>query len=265
MSAPELSVVCRSCGSEVSPYVTECPYCGHRLRKRAPQLEREGDELRARESRKDKRRRLRSERAAERTGRTRSIDLDDRPVATMATLLIGAILIVLGQAVPLDLSEVGGIVGPVGSDAWRYVTAPFAYQDVGAFIVCAIAIGVFGSSVEERLGTLATVVLILATGTLGMLAAGAAEAGGLTEILVAAGGNGVALGLLGAWLMLWRAEAKTHFSEPLDAIGVGVAAVVLLLLPLVEVTADPVAGLAGGLVGLGMGTLAARRAGAQPG
>ncbi|KAA0269287.1 MAG: zinc-ribbon domain-containing protein, partial [Acidobacteria bacterium] len=40
---PELSVVCRSCGSEVSPYVTECPYCGHRLRKRAPRLEREGD------------------------------------------------------------------------------------------------------------------------------------------------------------------------------------------------------------------------------
>ena len=25
---PELSVVCKSCGSEVSPYVTECPYCG---------------------------------------------------------------------------------------------------------------------------------------------------------------------------------------------------------------------------------------------
>ena len=47
MAAPELSVVCKSCGSEVSPYVTECPYCGTRLRKRAPKLERRGDELQA--------------------------------------------------------------------------------------------------------------------------------------------------------------------------------------------------------------------------
>ena len=57
VSAPELSVVCKNCGSEVSPYVTECPYCGQRLRKRAPELEREGDEIKVRESRRDKRRR----------------------------------------------------------------------------------------------------------------------------------------------------------------------------------------------------------------
>ncbi len=42
MSSPDLFVVCKSCGSEVSPYVTECPYCGTRLRKRAPKIEREG-------------------------------------------------------------------------------------------------------------------------------------------------------------------------------------------------------------------------------
>ena len=45
MSSPELSVVCRSCGEEVSPYVTECLHCGTRLRKRAPKLELRGDEL----------------------------------------------------------------------------------------------------------------------------------------------------------------------------------------------------------------------------
>src|SRR5690242_1400324 len=39
-SGPDLFVVCRSCGREVSPYITECPYCGNRLRKRAPKLER---------------------------------------------------------------------------------------------------------------------------------------------------------------------------------------------------------------------------------
>ena len=45
MSETELSVICKNCGSEVSPYVTECPYCGARLRKRAPKLERRGDAL----------------------------------------------------------------------------------------------------------------------------------------------------------------------------------------------------------------------------
>jgi membrane associated rhomboid family serine protease len=259
--SPELSVVCKSCGSEVSPYVTECPYCGNRLRKRAPKLEREGDEIRVHESRRDRRRRKRGERATE---RSLAVDLGARPIATGATILIGALLIIASQAVPLSLRDIGAIVGPVGSDVWRYVTAPFAYDDMGAFIVIALAIGVFGSSLETRLGSLATGTLILATGTLGMLAAGAAESAGLTDTLVAAGGNGVALGLLGAWLMLWRAEAKTRFSEPLDVIGVSVAAAVLLLLPLVEVSADPIAGLVGGLVGVGMGSLAARRSDPDP-
>src|SRR3954451_2971493 len=36
----DLFVVCKNCGSEVSPYVTECPYGGQRVRKRAPKIER---------------------------------------------------------------------------------------------------------------------------------------------------------------------------------------------------------------------------------
>src|ERR1700759_1193259 len=39
---PDLFVVCKNCQSEVSPYITECPYCGTRLRKRAPKIERSG-------------------------------------------------------------------------------------------------------------------------------------------------------------------------------------------------------------------------------
>src|SRR6478672_4735186 len=41
-SGPDLFVVCKNCGAEVSPYITECPYCGTRLRKRAPKIERDG-------------------------------------------------------------------------------------------------------------------------------------------------------------------------------------------------------------------------------
>ena len=55
MSQPDLFVVCKNCGSEVSPYVTECPYCGQRVRKRAPKIER-GEE----EPRRHKARRTRS-------------------------------------------------------------------------------------------------------------------------------------------------------------------------------------------------------------
>ncbi len=39
---PDLFVICKNCQSEVSPYITECPYCGSRLRKRAPKLDRDG-------------------------------------------------------------------------------------------------------------------------------------------------------------------------------------------------------------------------------
>ena len=59
MSETELSVICKNCGSEVSPYVTECPYCGARLRKRAPKLERRGDALEAQRPRRRPPRRLR--------------------------------------------------------------------------------------------------------------------------------------------------------------------------------------------------------------
>ena len=56
MSETELSVICKNCGSEVSPYVTECPYCGARLRKRAPKLERRGDGFEAKPSKRRRRR-----------------------------------------------------------------------------------------------------------------------------------------------------------------------------------------------------------------
>src|ERR687897_2561759 len=96
VSAPELSVVCRSCGSEVSPYVTECPYCGTRLRKRAPKLERQGDELTPRESRRQRRRRARAERRERRA--ERGILVADRPYAVIAAVLAPALLVLVQRA-----------------------------------------------------------------------------------------------------------------------------------------------------------------------
>ena len=74
-------MVCKSCGSEVSPYVTECPYCGARLRKRAPKLQRQGEGLEPRA-----RRRRRIQFARPRLG---ALDAS-RPYATVAVIAASA-------------------------------------------------------------------------------------------------------------------------------------------------------------------------------
>jgi membrane associated rhomboid family serine protease len=251
VSSPELSVVCRSCGEEVSPYVTECPYCGTRLRKRAPKLELRGDELTPRQSRRSRRRAAR----AQRTDR-----LAERPYAVLAAILIPAILVLLRVASPtLDTFGLGGILGPVGNEWWRYLVAPFIYPDIGYLFVASVGIAIFGVAVEQRLGTIPTVILIVACGALGMLAADAVETAFApsNDILFAAGGNGIALGLLAAWAVIRGAEVRSRPGEDVEVIGAAVAAAVLILLPLVDDFANVFAGLGGALVGAACGLVAA--------
>ena len=119
MAETELSVVCKSCGSEVSPYVTECPYCGTRLRKRAPKLERRGDALEAQESRRDRRRRKAAERR-ERRERLQRLSLTvERPYVTMALILVPAALVVVARGADIPLRDLGLVVGtPATSNSW---------------------------------------------------------------------------------------------------------------------------------------------------
>jgi membrane associated rhomboid family serine protease len=251
MAETELSVVCKNCGAEVSPYVTECPYCGTRLRKRAPKLERRGDELQARETRRDRRRR----RAAERQARApRLAFAAERPYATVAAILGPAALMVVQRAADIRLTSLGVIVAGVdATDWWQYFAAPFVYDDLGYLFAIGLAMALFVPYLERRLGVAPTLILLIACGALGALAAP-----GLDEALgdgftVMAGGNGIALGAIGAWWSLHRADARDDPTEEYDWIPVAVAASVLLLLPLVEDLANPWAGVIGGLVGLGCG------------
>ncbi|HET8863028.1 MAG TPA: rhomboid family intramembrane serine protease [Solirubrobacterales bacterium] len=248
MSETELSVICKNCGSEVSPYVTECPYCGARLRKRAPKLERRGDGLEPTPRRGPAGRLFRI--------KLRSRDrVAQRPYATMAAILGPAALILIGAATGASLADLGGLTVPVHGEWWRFFTAPFAYVDVGYLFVVAIALAIFGTSVEHRLGTTATALLLLACGSLGMLAAsGVASAQG--DVVVIAGGNGMALGVVAAWFAIRRAETHGAIDQDYDPIGVAVATAVLLALPIFESTADVFAGLVGGAVG-GLAGLAA--------
>jgi len=250
MSETELSVICKNCGSEVSPYVTECPYCGARLRKRAPKLERRGDGLEAKPRRRPARRlfRVRMRRRDDAAGR-------QRPYATSAAVLAPAALLLGQQASGAAPATLGAFVTPIGGEWWRLLTTPFVYADVGYLFVVAVALAIFGIGVERRLGTAATALLLLGCGALGALAAaGVAEA--RSELVPIAGGNGMALGALAAWFALRRAEAGGAVDDDYDAIGVAVAAAVLLALPIFESTADPFAGLAGAAVG-GLAGLAA--------
>ncbi len=250
MSETELSVICKNCGSEVSPYVTECPYCGARLRKRAPKLERRGDGLEAKPRRGPASRlfriKLRPRGAAAGA---------HRPYATLAAVLGSAILLLVEQATGASLVTLGGLTVPLHGEWWRFFTAPFAYVDVGYLFVVAVGLAIFGVGVERRLGSGPTAVLLLACGSLGMLAAsGIASAQG--DVVVIAGGNGMALGAVAAWFAIRRAEAHHAIDQDYDRIGVAVAAAVLLALPIFDSTADVFAGLVGGVVG-GLAGLAA--------
>ena len=251
MSETELSVICKNCGSEVSPYVTECPYCGARLRKRAPKLERRGDGLEPTPRRRPGGRIF--------GGRLRKLARTsgaERPYATLTVVGGSAVLLLVQKATGASLAEVGGLEVPLADQLWRVLSAPYAYVDVGYLFVIAIAMAIFGVGLERRLGTTATAILFIACGSLGMLAAsGIADSqGGLHFI---GGGNGLALGALGAWFALRRAETHSAIDQDYDKIGIAVAAVVLLALPIFDSAANVFAGVAGGAVGLLAGLLAA--------
>jgi len=241
VSQPDLFVVCKNCGSEVSPYVTECPYCGARLRKRAPKLERRGDALEAQRPRKRRRPRLRRRRPAD-------ADVSFRPYTTAAVIIGSAILLLVQKASGDPLATFGGLVVPLQDEWWRLLTAPFAYVDVGYLFVVAVGLAIFATPLERRLGSLPTAVLLLACGSLGMLAA-SGVANARDDLAVIAGGNGMALGALAAWFAIRRAEARGAIDQEYDWIGVLVAAAVLVALPLFVPSADLVAGLVGGAVG----------------
>lgn len=244
MSETELSVICKNCGSEVSPYVTECPYCGARLRKRAPKLERRGDGLEA----KPRRRAGRLRRIRLRRGSSERSAHAGRPYATLTAILVSAVLLLVQKASGDPLSTFGGLLVPFEDEWWRLLTAPFAYLDVGYLFVVGIGLAIFSVGLERRLGSGPTALLLLACGSLGMLAAsGIANAQG--DVVAIGGGNGMALGALAAWFALRRSEARGAIDQDYDMVGVAVAATVLLALPIFESTADVFAGFAGALVG----------------
>jgi membrane associated rhomboid family serine protease len=243
--APDLFVICKSCGSEVSPYITECPYCGSRLRKRAPKLDRDGQP-----AERARRRRARAPAPSLgplRAGEIPGIRAEGRPYATLAIVLASVVLLVLVKGDVVSLNDVAVFGRPTG-EWWRVATAPFFYDSNGYAFVALLAIAIFGWLLERRHGALVAAAVFLAGAAGGLAVAGAAS-----DSLVALGANGGALALVVAWAMPDLRDLRRGREVDGDLLGAGAIALVLLLLPIAVETADPLAGVTGAAVGALLG------------
>jgi membrane associated rhomboid family serine protease len=258
-SGPDLFVVCKSCGSEVSPYITECPYCGTRLRKRAPKLERGGTPKAPRRARP----RLGPLRAGEIPG----IRPDRRPYVTIALVLASVVITLIGlvgiSLVAEEGSDLGratltewgklALGGDLDGDWWRVITTQFIYDSTGYEVAALGAIAIFGTLLERRHGWWAPLFVFVVGGGAGMLLVVA-----LDEQSIAVGGNAAALAMLAAWSMRDILGRRAGREDDSDLLGVLAIASLLVLLPLATEQANSLAGLGGGLVGIVVGLGLAR-------
>ncbi len=163
-------------------------------------------------------------------------------------MAIPAIIYVLLEAAALEPQNFV-ILGTVDSEFWRYLTAPFGVPNAGMLFICGVVIAACGPPLERRLGSIPTFILALACGALGMLAAVGMDKAIGDGFAVAAGPNGIALGLLAAFVTIHEPERRLDPDDSYDVIAAGVATAVLLAMPLVFAFSDPWAGLVGGLLG----------------
>lgn len=253
---PDLFVVCKNCGSEVSPYITECPYCGNRLRKRAPKIDREGRVT-------ERHRRLRSPTASLprlKTGEIPGIRGDSRPYATALLVVLGLVGSLLWRTGLFNdsVTQLVIVARPWSEQIWRIFTAPFVYDNTGFAFASLAAIGLYGWLLERRHGLLGVIVLFLLGGA-GSMALVAATA---TPATVALGGNGIALALIIAWAIPDLITLRGGEEIDGDLIGTVAIALVVALMPLavpgVSWIADGVGVASGLLVGLPLALLADR-------
>lgn len=264
MAEREFFVICSNCGSEVSPYVTECPYCGTRLRKSAPDLKKQkkAEEKEERKAAK-KRERLRAQYegggvASSGESSASWIHVESRPAATALLVTISIVASILAAS---GLSRVSPwmfdhlvYAGEIGSDPWKYVTSPFIQGSAGYGFVCLGVFALFGAGLEKRFGFLAPLAVWVISGAIGI---------GLEDLLAGApisfGAYACAVGAVIAWtIVVVRQEDLRDY----DAMGLAAIGFVLCALPLATDSARlwPLVGgiIGGALCGLVLSRLPAR-------
>lgn len=240
---PDLFVVCKNCGSEVSPYITECPYCGTRLRKRAPKIDRNG-----RITERVGRRPLAPSLSRLRRGEIAGIRHEAHPYATGLLVALGVAGTLLWRTSLFDTYNLL-IAGSPAHHWWRVLTAPFIYDNTGYAVLSLLVIAIYGWLMERRHGPLMVLAVALIGGAGGLAVAGVV--GVPSGIVGLMGGNGAALALLCAWVVPDLALMLRKHDFEGDLLGTAVLAAVVALMPLAEPTASWVAegvGIAAGLV-----------------
>ncbi len=246
--SPDLFVVCKNCHAEVSPYITECPYCGNRLRKRAPKIDRDGRVA-------ERRRRRRSPGPSLprlKRGEIPGIRGEAHPYATIALLVAGFAGTILWRAALVGSTHAISLWAHYGNHLWwRLLVAPFTYINTGYAFVGLGVIGVFGWLVERRHGPVA-VIALFALGGIGGTAATIA----LSSTAIPLGANGAALALMLAWAVPDLLDVAAGMEVEGDLIGVAVLTALVALMPLIGAEAswvsDGVGALAGLIVGFGL-------------
>jgi membrane associated rhomboid family serine protease len=242
-SGADLFVVCKQCGSEVSPYITECPYCGHRLRRRAPKLPRGGAGSTHAGARAPTLGRLRR-------GEIPGIRAESRPYVTIALVLASAGFWVAVHAEPIYYFRLP-ILGPLNGDWWRLFSSQFVYFNGFYAFAAVVAVALFGWLLERRYGPAVLAALFFGTGA----------AGGLLALAVypnatLSGANGPALALIACWATPDLLALARNDEYEGDLLGAAAFAAVLLAMPLARTEVSWLAGLTGvaigGLAGLGL-------------
>jgi drug/metabolite transporter (DMT)-like permease len=265
MSRADLYVVCKNpdCGAEVSPYITECPYCGTRLQKRAPKLDKA-----LKPTGRSRRRMPAPSLGRLRPGEIPGIRADSRPYATAAIILVTGAVWIATRANWISASS-WVVRGPFhAATQWPHlITAPFTYfytaganlTGTGVYQFATLfAVAIFGWLLERRHGPLVTAGVFL-LGAIGGTYVAVLVQNGPDASLHIAGANGGALALLCAWAVPDLLARRGRRDYDGDLLGTGVIALVLLAMPLARPEANPIAGGFGVLSGYLAGLALARR------
>ncbi|MGO9247003.1 MAG: rhomboid family intramembrane serine protease [Solirubrobacteraceae bacterium] len=249
---PDLFVVCKQCGSEVSPYITECPYCGARLRSRAPKLPR----VKGRDRGLRRLTRLGAvTRPAARTGAPRSRltqrraypRTDALPYATITLVAAGCAGWVAVRGGYVGFYKLA-ILGPLDGDWWKLLSSAFAYLDGLYAFVALLATAIFGWLLERRHGPVVVLVVFFGGAISGALAASA-----VYSAPVVSGAGGGALALIVAWSVPDLQDARRGDYYEGELLGAGAIAATLLLAPYARPEVSWLAGVVGAIVGLILG------------
>ncbi len=244
---PDLFVICKSCGSEVSPYITECPYCGNRLRKRAPKLDREG-----RVTERRRRRHPAPSLPRLKRGEIPGIRAESRPYATITLLVLSLVGCLLWRTGLIGLDTIV-VLGKPGSHWWRLFTSAFTYNNTGYAFVTIGTITLYGWLLERRHGPVPVIALFLVGGV-----GGIAVATAVYPVPFVMGANGAALAMLIAWAIPDLLSLRAGEDIEGDLLGTAAIGIVVALMPLAAHEASWIPAGVGAITGLVFGLPLAR-------